>query len=156
MAEIPTKRKPIGLNRVELIGTVANEVKSRIANSGCPSATFLLATNKIVKAVPGVNNGTIRSDFVPIVWYGKLAEIVNQYVKKGDRLYVEATLDGFSTNKHFIKVQPVGRRFLFLSTKKDGRADNAEPATEPNIIEELTQTGLSEITEDENGWGPFG
>lgn len=65
------------MNSVNLIGNVANSVKS-----GNGSATAMLAVHRIYSQA----NDKQTADFVPIVAFGKMAEVLSNYVSKGTRI----------------------------------------------------------------------
>lgn len=74
------------VNKVELLGRVGADPEMRYAQSGTAVAQLRLATDR-----PRQNRES-ETDWHDIVCWGKLAEAVNQYVGKGDRLYVAGRL----------------------------------------------------------------
>jgi len=77
------------LNKVTLLGTLSIDPISRKMPSGSAYARFTLVTGytwKDAKKIGRVEDGHT------IVAFGKLAEIAAQYLKKGDRVYVEGRL----------------------------------------------------------------
>src|SRR5690606_1302541 len=80
------------LNKVMLIGNVGNDPEIRTTSSGTKVAKCSLATNRTW----GGQNGQERqekTEWHRLTFWGKLADLVEQYVHKGDRLYVEARLE---------------------------------------------------------------
>lgn len=77
-----------GINKVMLIGGVGQDPEIRFTPSGAPVASLSLATDDSYK---DRNTGQMIkvTDWHNIVVFGKLAEVVQQYVKKGSKLYVE-------------------------------------------------------------------
>jgi len=82
------------INKVILIGNLTRDVELRHTKEGTPVASFGLATNRNWKQ----ENGEKReeTDFHRIVAWGKLAELCNQYLKKGRKVYVEGRLHSHS------------------------------------------------------------
>lgn len=80
-----------GINKVILIGNVCADPEVRYLPNGGAVANLSLATNE---SWTDKNTGQKqeKSEFHRIVFFGKLAEVVAQYVKKGDPLYVEGKL----------------------------------------------------------------
>lgn len=76
-------------NRVELIGNLTRDVELRFVPSGTAVATFGLATNRTY-----VSEGEKKEevDFHKIVAWGKLAELCNQLIKKGSRVFISGRL----------------------------------------------------------------
>jgi single-strand DNA-binding protein len=75
------------LNKVQLIGNITADPEVRQTPNGQFVANFSLATNRTWKDASGVKQE--QSEFHNVVVWGKLAEIVDQYVKKGKKIYVE-------------------------------------------------------------------
>ena len=78
------------LNRVQLIGNVTADPEIKTTPNGQKVATFSIATNRVWKDASG--NKQEQTEFHNIVIWGKLADIVEQYVQKGKKLYVEGRL----------------------------------------------------------------
>ena len=74
------------VNKVELLGRVGTDPEMRYTQSGAAVAQLRLATDRPRQ------NGESETDWHDVVCWGKLAEAVNQYVGKGDRLYVAGRL----------------------------------------------------------------
>ena len=79
------------LNKLMLIGNVGMEPEIRSAASGARVAKFSLATNRKWKTQSGGEQE--RTEWHRVTCFGKLADIVEQYVHKGDRLYVEGRIE---------------------------------------------------------------
>jgi len=79
------------LNKVMLIGNVGGEPEIRMTASGSKAAKFSLATNRKWKTQSGGEQE--RTEWHRVTCFGKLADIVEQYVHKGDRLYVEGRIE---------------------------------------------------------------
>ncbi len=80
------------LNKVMLIGNVGNEPEIRATGSGARVAKVSLATNR---AWTDRNTGqkNEKTEWHRLTFFGRLVDIVEQYVKKGDRLYVEGRVE---------------------------------------------------------------
>lgn len=80
-----------GVNKVILIGNVGQDPEVRFLPSGNPVANVRLATSENwTDKQSGQRNE--RTEWHSVVLFPKLAEIAQQYVKKGSRLYVEGKL----------------------------------------------------------------
>lgn len=83
------------LNKITLIGNVGNDPEVRSTTGGSRVATFSLATSRTWKDASGQKQEKTEWHRC-IVWNTKtstLADIVEQYVKKGDKLYVEGRVE---------------------------------------------------------------
>jgi single-strand DNA-binding protein len=79
------------LNKVMLIGNVGSEPEVRMTPSGAKIAKASLATNRSFQDRTGQQQE--RTDWHRLTFFGKLADIVEQWVKKGDRLYIEGRIE---------------------------------------------------------------
>lgn len=77
-------------NKVILLGNLTRDVELRHTQSGQPLAKFGMAINRKYSV-----NGEQKEStcFVDLTAWGKQAEILNQYVKKGSQLFVEGRLE---------------------------------------------------------------
>lgn len=80
-------------NRVELIGNLTRDPEMRYTPSGAAVVTFTVATNRTF-----VSDGERReeADFHRCVAWNKLAELCNQLLKKGNRVFVSGRLQNRS------------------------------------------------------------
>ncbi|WP_263357336.1 single-stranded DNA-binding protein [Acidicapsa ligni] len=78
------------VNKVILLGNVGKEPEIKVLPSGQPVANFSLATGERFKDQQG--NFQERTEWHNLTAYGKLAEIVRDYVKKGNKIYAEGRL----------------------------------------------------------------
>ena len=78
------------LNKVMLIGHLGADPELRYTPSGVPVATFRIATNEVWKTAEGKIQE--RTEWHNIVVWRRLAEISNDLLKKGSRVYVEGRL----------------------------------------------------------------
>jgi single-strand DNA-binding protein len=78
------------LNKVMVIGRLGADPEMRYTPSGSPVTTFRVATSRQWKD----GNGETReeTEWFNMVAWNKLAEICNQYLSKGTRVYIEGRL----------------------------------------------------------------
>ena len=74
------------INKVELLGRVGADPEMRYTQGGTAVVQLRLATDRHRQ------NGQTDTDWHSIVCWDKLAEIVDEYVGKDDRLYVAGSL----------------------------------------------------------------
>lgn len=82
----------MSLNKVMLIGNVGKDPEIRYIDQGVCTAQISLATS-----TPGytLQNGTTvpeRTEWHSVYLWRRLAEVVERYVHKGDKLYIEGEL----------------------------------------------------------------
>lgn len=79
------------LNKATLIGNVGGDPDIRTTPSGTRVAKVSLATSRSWQDRSGQQQE--RTDWHRLTFWGKLVDIVEQYVGKGDRLYVEGRIE---------------------------------------------------------------
>ena len=79
------------LNKVMMIGNVGSDPEIRATGSGTRVAKMSLATNRSWQDRSG--NQQEKTEWHRLTFFGKLTDIVEQWVKKGDRLYVEGRVE---------------------------------------------------------------
>jgi single-strand DNA-binding protein len=79
------------LNKVMLIGNVGSEPDIRATASGSKVAKLSLATNQRFK--DRNDQFQDKTEWHRLTFFGRIADIVEQYVHKGDRIYVEGRLE---------------------------------------------------------------
>lgn len=82
----------MSVNKVILLGNVGKDPEVRYLNTGVAVATFSLATSD--RAYTSANGTVVpeRTEWHNIVIWGKNAEVVEKYVRKGDKLYLEGKI----------------------------------------------------------------
>jgi single-strand DNA-binding protein len=79
-----------GLNKVMIIGRLGRDPEMRYTPSGRPVTTFSVATNRSWTSSDGEKH--TDSEWFNIVTWGNLAEICNQFLAKGQQVYIEGRL----------------------------------------------------------------
>jgi len=80
----------MSVNKVILVGRLGRDPETRYTSGGQAVANFTLATDETFKSRSGERQK--RTEWHRIVLWGKLAEITQQYLKKGMLIYVEGRL----------------------------------------------------------------
>jgi len=82
----------MSLNKVMLIGNVGAEPEVRYVEQGVPVASLRLATTERGYTLQNGTQVPERTEWHNIVVWRRLAETVEKYVHKGDKLYIEGQL----------------------------------------------------------------
>ena len=85
------------LNKVLLYGNLTRDPELKALPSGQQVASFGLATNRSFKNRDGQQQE--QTEFHNIVAFGRTAEVMGQYLKKGRPIYVEGRLQTRSWDK---------------------------------------------------------
>ncbi len=79
-----------GVNKVMLLGNVGKDPEMRATQGGMVIAQFTLATADKQKDQTG--NWVDKTEWHNLVCFGRTAEIVRDYVKKGSQLFIEGKI----------------------------------------------------------------
>jgi single-strand DNA-binding protein len=139
---------PKSVNKVILLGNVGKDPEVKYAPNGVAIAKFSLATNERFKDKSG--EWQDRTEWHNVLAWQRLAEIVGEYVHRGDKLYIEGKLqtssweDRQSGEKKF-RTEIVARDIVLLGTP-----DAAEPGTRHVDAErEPVVAGAGGITDED-------
>ena len=80
----------MSLNKMLVIGNVGTDPEMRYTPNGNPVTSFRLATNRRYTTAEGEQRE--ETEWFTISAWNRLAELCNQYVTKGMRIYVEGRL----------------------------------------------------------------
>lgn len=122
------------LNKVQLIGNLGADPEIRFTQDGRPIATLRLATTDSWKDQQGQVQE--RTEWHRVVIFGKVAEIAQQYLRKGSKVYIEGQLqtrkwtDNQGQERYTTEVAlvPFNGQMLMLDGKPGGGSPGAAPA----------------------------
>ncbi|HEX75009.1 MAG TPA: single-stranded DNA-binding protein [Dehalococcoidia bacterium] len=131
-----------GLNRVMLIGNVGTDPEMRFTPSGNPVTSFRVAANRVYTTSDGERKQ--ETEWFTVVAWKKQAESCNQFLTKGQRVYVEGSLrtrtwEGQDGQKR-TRVEVIANRVLFLDRQAIAPLPAEEFATE--AVEEVEPEDL--------------
>lgn len=121
------------LNKVMLIGRLGQDPELRYTPGGAPVANFSLATNSVWKAKDGQTHE--RTEWHNIIAWNRTAEIANEYLKKGSRIWLEGELrtrtwDDRNGAKHYTTEVYVDK-IEFLESKDSGSDSGYKQSAPP-------------------------
>lgn len=130
------------LNKISLIGNLAQDPESRELRAGQKVVVFSVATNYYWRDLKAKTKKS-RVDFHRVVAWGRLADIILSYLKKGSKVFLEGRLQNRSwqdknNNKKYI-TEIVASDLIMLggSSKKSVKGD--ETAKEDVEVEEIQE-----------------
>ena len=123
-----------GINKVILIGTCGQDPEVRYTGNGGAVANVSLATSESWKDSTGAKQE--KTEWHKVVFFGKIAEIVGDYVRKGSTIYIEGKLQTREWEKDGIKrysteVVVDQRGTLQLLGGKQGEQGASRPSQAP-------------------------
>ena len=114
------------MNKVILVGNLTRNIELKYLQSNVAIAKTGIAVNRRTKSKSGETRDEVM--FIDLVFWGRTAEIVNQYLKVGSKLLVEGRLqldqwtdqNGMKRSKHSITVESIE----FLGPKNNNNQQN--------------------------------
>ena len=128
----------MSLNKVMLIGNVGTEPDIRYIENGVATATLSLATSTPGYTLPNGTQVPERTEWHRILLWRKLAEIVERYVHKGDKLYIEGKIKSRSyDDQNGIKrtIVEIFADNMEMLTPRSTTAPAQQPAPMPQAID---------------------
>ncbi len=120
-----------GVNKVILVGNLGNDPDMRYTAGGAAVANISIATAESWKD-KNTGEQQERTEWHRVVFFGRLAEIVGEYLRKGSQVYVEGRLQTRKwTNKEGhdqYTTEIVANEMQMLGSKSSGSANyNSAP-----------------------------
>lgn len=112
------------MNKIIIMGRVTKQVDVRYTPSQKVVCSFTLAVDR-----PFLNQeGKREADFIPVVVWGKAAELCGNSLAKGHRILVEGRLqirsyDGKDGNRHWV-TEVIANSVEFIERKSDAKNAN--------------------------------
>ncbi len=121
-----------GVNKVILIGNVGSDPELKYTTNGAGVSNFSVATNETWMD-KNTNERQERTEWHRIVAWGRLAEICNQYLKKGSKVYIEGRLqtrswEGQDGQKRYTTEIVAGEMQMLDSREDTGGYQQQQPA----------------------------
>jgi single-strand DNA-binding protein len=119
-----------GLNKVMIIGYLGKDPEMRYTPSGRPVTTFNVATHRSWNTSDGERR--TETEWFNVVAWGGLAEICNQYLTKGQQVYIDGRLQSRSWNdndgNHHTSVEIVANEMIMLGNRQtaDDQTDEVQ------------------------------
>ena len=113
------------MNKIILLGNLSRDIELKYTQSSLAIATTGIATNRKFKTASGEQKQEVM--FVDLTFFGRSAEIANQYLRKGSKVLIEGRLvldqwtdnaTGQKRSKHQVNVESM--------QMLDGKESNAE------------------------------
>ncbi len=128
-------------NRVILVGNLTRDMELRYLQSGTALATTGIATNRRFKTANGEQKD--ETMFIDLTFFGRTAEVANQYLRKGSKVLVEGRLileqwvdqNGQKRSKHSITVE----NMQMLDSRGDAQSQNGGGYSQNQYAQSYTQ-----------------
>lgn len=147
-------------NKVILVGNLTRDIELRYSQAGMGIAKTAIATSRKF-----TNNGEKKEEvcFVDITFFGRSAEVANQYLRKGSKILVEGRLNfeqwvdqnNQKRSKHSVTVETM----QMLDSRADAQnmqnqgGYNAPSPQQGNSGYNAPQNGMNNAYNSQNGYG---
>ena len=143
----------MSVNKVILVGRLGRDPETRFLPSGQQVCNFSLATDETYKDRAGERQK--RTEWHHIVMWGRLAEIAQQYLKRGSLVYIEGRLqtrqwDDKTTGAKRSATDIVANVMKMLGSRAEG--ERAE-APSSRAAEPQGESQIPEMEEPQSGSG---
>ena len=125
-----------GVNKVILVGNVGGDPETRYMPNGNAVTNVTLATSESWKDKQ-TGQQQDRTEWHRVVFFGRLAEIAGEYLRKGSQVYVEGTLRTREWEKDGVKrytteiVVDINGQMQLLGGRPGNDGDSAPRAPRP-------------------------
>ena len=122
-----------GVNKVILVGNVGGDPETKAMPSGSMVANITVATSESWKDKQS-GQAQERTEWHRVVFFNRLAEIVNEYVKKGSKVYIEGALRTRSWEQDGVKrysTEIVASEMQMLDSREGGQQQQQAPRQAP-------------------------
>ncbi|MBU4284726.1 single-stranded DNA-binding protein [Patescibacteria group bacterium] len=136
----------MNLNKAFLIGNLTRDPESRTLPSGQSVSSFGLATNRVWTDSESKEKKQ-QVEFHNVVAFGKLAEICNQYLKKGSLTMIEGRIQTRNwqgqNGETKYKTEIIAER-LQMGPRKDNKTEEGKKGSETEPTEQLDEIQVEE------------
>lgn len=118
----------MALNRYEIIGRLTKDPEIKTSSSGKNRTLLSIAQTKKWKDASGQPQE--KPLYFNFVAYGKVGEILAQYLGKGSKVYLTATLEPYTIEQEGSTTYGISfivQDFEFLDTKKKSQSSDIDP-----------------------------
>ena len=128
------------VNQVTLLGNITKDLELKYTPQGTAVVNFSIATNRSYKDKT-TDEWKDIAEFTNVVFWGKSAEVISQYCKKGNKLFVQGRLqtrswDDKETGKKRYLTEVFGNEFTLL-TPKPQQVEATKPQATSEQAEEI-------------------
>jgi single-strand DNA-binding protein len=148
---------PKSVNKVILLGNVGKDPEVKFLPSGLPVANLTLATSERFKDKSG--EWQDKTEWHNLTAYQRLAEIIRDYVKKGNKLYVEGRIqtrswDDQASGQKKYRTEIIVNELVLLSGRGEGDTGGGGPRSNTTSFDQRApvhqeEYAGTEITDDD-------
>jgi len=144
-------------NKVIIVGNLTRDIELKYAPSGTAIGSTGIASTRKFKGGDGQMKEEVL--FVDITAFGRTAEVMNQYLRKGSKLLVEGRLkldtwtdkNGGKASKHSVTIE----NMTMLDSKGDNTGSGGYSTSQNNTPQQSTTPSDTIPVADDNEEIPF-
>ena len=140
------------MNKVILIGNLANDPEARTTQSGISQSTFRIAVQRRFANAQGVR----EADFFTVIAWRQTADFCNRYLSKGRKVAVEGSIqnrsyDAQDGSKRYVteiiadNIEPVGSRDEAGAARPRDNGPTPPPAAPAPASNDFTEVDDDEL-----------
>jgi len=140
-----------GVNKVILLGNLGKDPEVRVFDSGAKKASFTLATSEAYIDKAGVRQD--RVEWHNVIFWGKIAEVIEKYLKKGSQIYVEGRIasrsydDKDGVKRYITEIE--GQTMTMVGSKPSSSSNEEQSFEEKQEISAATSVKILEDAPDD-------
>lgn len=144
-----------GINKVILIGNVGSDPETRYLPNGNQITSIKLATTDSWKDKQSGQQQE-RTEWHRVVFFGKVAEIAGQYLRKGSQCYIEGRIQTRDWEKDGIKryateiIVDMGGTMQLLGGR--GETSNASSSADKELRKAKDHSNYQPTPQSQDGW----
>jgi len=125
-----------GVNKVILVGNLGADPEMRQLNSGGSVTTIKLATSESWKD-KHTGQQQERTEWHRVKFFGRLAEIASEYLRKGSQVYIEGSIrtdkytDKDGVERYTTDIMAAEMQMLGTSPGRQGESNNGDERSQP-------------------------
>jgi len=126
-----------GVNKVILVGSLGKDPETRYTPSGSAVTNISIATSEKWKD-KNTGEKQEKTEWHNVVFFGRLAEISGEYLKKGSQCYVEGSLttekwqDKSGNDRYTTKIKANEMQMLGGKNNSEPSQQSSQPASQQN------------------------
>ena len=144
-----TRGRSRGLNKVQIIGNLGRDPEMRFTQDGTPVTNFSVAVSESWQGRDGEQRE--RTEWFRVVAWRRLAEISNEYLRTGGKVYVEGRLETREwqdkEGNDRTTTELIARDLLMLGGRNN--VDSPSDTRQEPVTDSGNSTNNDEITADD-------
>ena len=140
-----------GVNKVIILGNLGADPELRSSPSGVTSCRLSIATS-MNWTDKGSGEKKEKTEWHRVVFFGRSAEVIDQYLKKGQQLYVEGRLQTSKYEKDGIErysTDIIGESFNFISGSGSTSNSSNSKQFDDEVNQDINNNTSEKVSKDE-------